>query len=64
MAVLNFIWYCIDCMIGCITSMFGNVPDNFTMKEIIIGLSTMIVIVIIIFLVLWLIGVIKIKKKD
>lgn len=63
MVVLEFIWFCIDCMIGCITSMFGNVPDNFTMKEIMIGLITMLIITTIIFLFLWLIGVIRIKRN-
>ncbi len=62
MVVLNFIWYCIQCMFSCFTAMFGHVPDNFTVKEILIGCTTFIVIGIIIFLLLWLIGVIKIKK--
>lgn len=63
MVVLNFIWYCIQCMFSCFTAMFGHVPDNFTIKEILIGVATFFVISIIIFLILWLTGVIKFKKK-
>ena len=62
MIVFKFIWYCIQCMFSCFTAIFGYVPDNFTIKEILIGVATFVVIAIIIFLILWLIRVIKFKK--
>ena len=61
MVVLNFIWYCIKCMLLCFSAMFGRAP-GITLKEILIGNATLLVIMIIIFLILWLTGVIKFKK--
>lgn len=64
MVVLDFIWYCIQCMFSCFTAMFGHVPNDFTIKDIFVGIATLIVIVGIIILILWLTGVIKFKNKN
>ena len=64
MVVLNFIWYCIKCMLNLFAAAFGHTPDGFSLKEGLIGGATLIVIMIIIFLILWLTGVIKFKKKN
>lgn len=64
MVVFNFIWYCIKCMLNGFCAMFGRAPEGFTIKEGLIGAATLIVIMIIIFLILWLTGVIKFKKKN
>lgn len=63
MVVLNFIWYCIQCMFSCFTAMFGHIPNGFTLKDVLVGVATLIVIILIIFLILWLTGVIEFKKK-
>lgn len=62
MIVIEFIWYCIQCMFSCFTAMFGHIPNDFTTKDIFVGIATLIVVVCIIFLILWLSGVIKLKK--
>ncbi len=63
MVVLNFIWYCIQCMFSCFTAMFGHIPNGFTLKDGLVGVATLIVIILIIFLILRLTWVIKFKKK-
>ena len=63
MIVLNFIWYCIQCMFSCFVAMFGHIPNGFTLKDGLVGVATLIVIILIIFLILWLTGIIKFKKK-
>ena len=63
MVVLNFIWYCIQCMFSCFVAMFGHIPNGFTLKDGLVGVATLIVIILIIFLILWLTGIIKFKKK-
>lgn len=62
MVVLNFIWYCIKCMLGCFSAMFGRLPEGFTLVYGLVGIATLIIIILIIFLILWLTGVIKFKK--
>ena len=51
-------------MLNLFAAAFGHTPDGFTLKEGLIGGATLIVIMIIIFLILWLTGVIKFKKKN
>ncbi|MCI7002746.1 MAG: hypothetical protein MR904_00150 [Clostridia bacterium] len=62
MVILNFIWYCLKSMFNCFSAIFGHIPNGFTLKDGLVGVATLIVIILIIFLILWLTGVIKFKK--
>lgn len=63
MVVLDFIWYCISCMMNCFSAMFGHMPKDFTWKEILIGIATLLVIILILALIVWLISLIGKKNK-
>ena len=64
MVVLNFIWYCIKCMLSLFSSAFGHTPEEFTIKEGLIGNATLVVLILLGFLILWLTGVIRFKTKE
>ena len=62
MAFWNFIKYCFTCMMNCFSAAFGHVPENFTWKEILTGIATLLIILGLIFLIIWLISLICRKK--
>ena len=64
MKVLKFIWYCIECMLNNFSAMLGRGPDNYSIKEVLIGFITLVVVTMLILVILRLTGVIKFKKKD
>ena len=60
MVILNFIWYCIKCLLDCLClPIGGHIP---TKKEGLVGIATLFVLIIIIFVILVLTGCIKFKK--
>lgn len=63
MVVIDFIWYCISCMMTCISAVGGHLPEDFTWKEILIGVATLLVIILILALIVWLISLIGKKHK-
>ena len=44
MKIINFIWYCIMCMLRGIPAIFGDVPKGYTWKEASIGIITFLII--------------------
>lgn len=62
MKVLKFIWYCITCMLDNFSAMLGRVPENYSIKEVLIGFATLVVMTTLVLLILRLTGVIKFKK--
>ena len=64
MKVLKFILYCIECMLNNFSAMLGRGPDNYSIKEVLIGFITLVVVTMLILVILRLTGVIKFKKKD
>lgn len=64
MAVFNFMWYCIKSMINLFSASTGYTPNSFSLKDGLIGGLTLIVIMPIIFLILWITRVIKLKKRN
>ena len=44
-------------------SIFGYIPEGFTLKDGLVGVVTLIVIILIIFIILLFTGIIKLKKK-
>ena len=62
--MLEFIQYCIYCMLMCISCAFGNNPEGVTLVKIMIGLLTMIVLLALLLGTLWLISIpVRIIRK-
>lgn len=49
-------------MLNLFAAAVGHTPEGYTLKDGLIGGATLIVIILIIFLILWMTGVIKLKK--
>ena len=60
----KFIKYCLKCLGIAISASFGNNPEGMSFKTVIIGFITMVVLLGLLFLVLYLIALLKnIKRK-
>lgn len=60
--ILDFIWYCIKCMLDLFSAMFGHVSHESTIKDTIVGFVTLIIIMSIIIILLIVTGAIKFRK--
>ena len=60
--ILDFIWYCIKCMLDLFSAMFGHVSDESTIKDTIVGFVTLIITMSIIIILLIVTGAIKFRK--
>lgn len=54
----EFIKYCLYCFLMIISIAFGHVPKNATLKSMLVGMATTIVLMAIFFGLLWLLGTI------
>ena len=53
--MLEFIKYCLYCLLMSISAAFGNNPEGMTFKHAIVGFVTMFVLLGLALLILWLI---------
>ena len=63
MIVFKFIWYCLTCMFDVFLAAAGFVPNDFTWKQGLTGVITLIIIIVLVLSILLLTGVVKIKNK-
>ena len=61
--MINFIVYCIWCMVTVISCGFGNIHDELTFKDGLVGVITMFVSVGILYLIIRVFPLIFNKKK-
>ncbi len=50
MKILNFLWYCLSCMLNCFPAMFGH-TEGLTTKRALVGMATFTVIALIILII-------------
>lgn len=62
MIIFKFIWHCLKCMFDVFLAATGFVPNDFTWKQGLTGVVTLIIIIALILGILLLTGVIKFKK--
>lgn len=56
MTFFNFIWYCITCMCKVFSATFGHINPNFNWKDGLVGITTIIVILLLIFAIIYILG--------
>ena len=66
MVVLEFIWYCLKCMVGFLgrAVSLGSIAPDLSWKDFFVGMTTFITLVAIVYLILYLTGVITFKKRN
>lgn len=61
-AIWDFMCYCLLSMFGVLSSTIGHVPKDFTWKDTVVGIITLIVILCILILLGKMLGIISFKK--